>query len=88
MSDSTLYYKQFKWFYRLRISFFSSDFSAFYFLISDQSSMMSPLPLTIPQSQPIGLNPNANMKIELENADLWQKFHQHTTEMIVNKTGR
>lgn len=32
--------------------------------------------------------PNSNIKIELENADLWAQFNEHTTEMIVTKTGR
>ncbi|KRX85663.1 T-box transcription factor [Trichinella sp. T6] len=29
-----------------------------------------------------------NATVELENANLWKKFHQHSTEMIVTKGGR
>ena len=29
-----------------------------------------------------------NIKISLENRDLWQKFHSLGTEMIITKTGR
>ncbi|KAL1240891.1 T-box transcription factor [Trichinella spiralis] len=29
-----------------------------------------------------------NVTVELENANLWKKFHQHSTEMIVTKGGR
>lgn len=29
-----------------------------------------------------------NIKITLENRDLWQKFHSLGTEMIITKTGR
>ena len=29
-----------------------------------------------------------NIKIELENAELWQQFHQIGTEMIITKLGR
>ena len=29
-----------------------------------------------------------NIKIRLENRDLWQKFHSLGTEMIITKTGR
>ncbi len=29
-----------------------------------------------------------NIKISLENADLWQQFHQIGTEMIITKLGR
>ncbi|XP_064620612.1 T-box transcription factor TBX3-like [Lineus longissimus] len=31
---------------------------------------------------------NKNIKIKLENRDLWQKFHSLGTEMIITKTGR
>uniref|UniRef100_A0A914W2I1 T-box domain-containing protein n=1 Tax=Plectus sambesii TaxID=2011161 RepID=A0A914W2I1_9BILA len=34
------------------------------------------------------LAPSSDVKIELENAELWRRFHEHTTEMIVTKTGR
>ena len=30
----------------------------------------------------------SNIKVELENSDLWEKFHQIGTEMIITKTGR
>jgi hypothetical protein len=29
-----------------------------------------------------------NIKINLENRDLWHKFHNIGTEMIITKTGR
>lgn len=29
-----------------------------------------------------------NIKISLENAELWQQFHQIGTEMIITKLGR
>ena len=29
-----------------------------------------------------------NIKVKLENRELWSRFHQRQTEMIITKTGR
>lgn len=31
---------------------------------------------------------NCGLDVELENKDLWDKFHEIGTEMIITKTGR
>ena len=33
-------------------------------------------------------NPDPNIKVTLENEDLWRRFHQIGTEMIITKMGR
>ena len=33
-------------------------------------------------------NKDKNIKIKLENSDLWKKFHNRETEMIITKSGR
>ncbi|KAI3388858.1 hypothetical protein SNEBB_005847 [Seison nebaliae] len=33
-------------------------------------------------------NPDTNIEVTLENKDLWQRFHNIGTEMIITKTGR
>lgn len=33
-------------------------------------------------------NPDPNVKVCLENEDLWRRFHQIGTEMIITKMGR
>ncbi len=33
-------------------------------------------------------NPDPNVKVSLENEDLWTRFHQIGTEMIITKMGR
>ena len=33
-------------------------------------------------------NPDPNIKVNLENEDLWKRFHQIGTEMIITKMGR
>ena len=33
-------------------------------------------------------NKDKNIKIKLENNDLWKKFHNRETEMIITKSGR
>lgn len=48
------------------------------------------LPLAYSNALPLphGQLPEGNIKVELENSDLWEKFHQIGTEMIITKTGR
>ena len=33
-------------------------------------------------------NPDPNIKVTLENDDLWKSFHKIGTEMIITKMGR
>ena len=33
-------------------------------------------------------NPDPNIKVNLENDDLWKSFHKIGTEMIITKMGR
>ena len=33
-------------------------------------------------------NPDPNVKVTLENEDLWRRFHAIGTEMIITKMGR
>ena len=33
-------------------------------------------------------NPDPNIRVNLENDDLWKRFHQIGTEMIITKMGR
>lgn len=39
-------------------------------------------------SLPHGQLRSDNMEVELENKELWDKFHNIGTEMIITKTGR
>lgn len=39
-------------------------------------------------SLPLGQLRNESIDVELENKDLWDKFHEIGTEMIITKTGR
>ena len=34
------------------------------------------------------VNPDPNIKVNLENDDLWKSFHKIGTEMIITKMGR
>ena len=34
------------------------------------------------------VNPDPNIKVNLENDDLWKSFHKVGTEMIITKMGR
>ena len=42
----------------------------------------------LPQSLPVTHNKDSKIKIEMENRELWAKFHRNGTEMIITKTGR
>ena len=46
-----------------------------------------PNPISVPNlggGPPLPLNVN----VELQNRELWQKFHTETTEMVITKGGR
>ena len=54
-----------------------------------QNSIMGGSAITGPtNNNSSAANPDPNIKVTLENDDLWKSFHKIGTEMIITKMGR
>ena len=70
---------------------FGESYPCFFYLLVGGFSLPSPLgyeALSGPGSAVAAAKRDPNIKVNLENEELWKQFHKIGTEMIITKMGR